>query len=210
MSDKLVELKTDNDFIIDLMYAATENMLQTDIYSEVGLGNRCFMHPDMLEALNKLRATLKEHNLKLKIKDAYRPPLAHEKMLQIIPMEGFFARTPERSQHCHGSAIDCILVNREDDEELAYPCRVDAYEKRYAEQIAQGKWDDFKKHLEHAKYTWTSSPEAEIKNREFQRKLLEQVGLEALEHEWWHFNLPHKEKYPLVDFRNENGKFIFL
>ena len=137
MSDKLVELKTDNDFIIDLMYAATENMLQTDIYSEVGLGNRCFMRPDMLEALNKLRATLKEHNLKLKIKDAYRPPLAHEKMLQIIPMEGFFARTPERSQHCHGSAIDCILVNREDDEELAYPCRVDAYEKRYAEQIAQ-------------------------------------------------------------------------
>lgn len=71
----LVEIKSDDDFEIDMMYAKTQNMMQTDVYSAVGMGNR----------------------------------------------------------------------------------------------------------------------------REMLRQMMENVGLLALEHEWWHFNLPNKEKYPLVN-----------
>lgn len=204
----LIEIKTDDDFIIDLMYAGTENMMQTNVYERVGLGNRCFVQQDMFIKLEALRPKLREKGLKLKIKDAYRPPLAHEMMLKIIPMEGFFARTPERSQHCHGSAIDCVLCTREGTE-LKFPCQVDAYEKKYAEQIARGEWAEFQQHLKKASYNWQNSTMEELANRGLQKELMESVGFKSLEHEWWHFNLPDKDKYPMVEFRINHNQIEF-
>lgn len=195
----LVEVKSDDDFEIDMMYAKTQNMMQTDVYSAVGMGNRCFVQPDLWECLQNLRPILQTKGLKLKICDAYRPPLAFDLMKKITPMEGFFAATAERSQHCHASAIDVTLLDKKG-VELDFPCAVDAYEEKYALQVLQGKVDEFYKHLEKAKYSWNAPEDAEkIKNREMLRQMMENVGLAALEHEWWHFNLPNKEKYPLVN-----------
>lgn len=205
---RLVEIKTDETFIIDMMYAGTENMMQTAVYQEVGLGNRCFVHPDLAQCLKKLQPLLQERGLKLKICDAYRPVQAFYRMKEIIPMQGFFAATAERSQHCHASAIDAVLTDS-DGCELKFPCRVDAYEPKYAQQIRQGQWDEFRQHLEKAKYSWNEGENSEsIKNRTMFRALMEQAGFEALEHEWWHFNLPHKENYPLIDCECTKGNEI--
>ena len=194
----LVEIKSDDTFVVDMMYAKKDNMMQTDVYSAVGMGNRCFVQPDLGDCLQKLRPVLHQKGLKLKICDAYRPPLAFERMKKIIPMEGFFARSAERSQHCHASAVDVTLLD-ENGAELAFPCVVDGYEKKYALQVLQGEVKEFYQHLEKAKYSWNAPEDAEkIKNREMLRRMMEDVGLAALEHEWWHFNLPNKEKYPLV------------
>lgn len=208
---RLMEIKTDDEFVVDMMYARCDNMMQTPVYQQVGMGNRCFVQPDMMDCLMKLRPLLREKRLKLKICDAYRPVKAFYLMKQIIPMEGFFALTPERSQHCHASAVDVTLLN-EDDQELKFPCNVDAYEEKFAVQIARGQWDDFKQHLKKAKYDWFAEGfEKEIQNRTMLRDMMENVGLKALEHEWWHFNLPNKEKYPLIEAEfEENGQVRFF
>lgn len=208
MVNILEEIKSDDDFIVDLMYCGTKNMLLQDIYGKVGLGNRCFVRPEMKEILEKVRKELRKRQLKLKIKDGYRPPRAHELMLEIIPMVGFFARSPELSQHCHGSAIDVILCD-DAGKELRFPCNVDGYEEHFAKEIKRGEWAAFREHLERGKYTWFSEAEKEsIDNRNLQRAILEDSGLKALEHEWWHFNMPNKELYDMVEF-DPTGKNIF-
>ena len=80
----------------------------------------------------------------------------------------------------------------------------------YADEISAGRWDDFRHHLEKAKYTWNDPAAARaVANRDMLRRLMEQAGFTALEHEWWHFNLPDKEKYPLIDFSLWNGQPVF-
>ena len=209
---KLQEITTNEFFTVDMMYAGVNNMLRTNIYERVGLGNRCFVCDDMYACLQRLAPMLWQRGLKLKICDAYRPPLAHRLMKEIIPMSGFFAAEPEKSQHCHASAVDVSLINAATGQELSFPCEVDAYTPYFAEQIALGKWDEFRTHLEKAKYSWVGrSPQdaALIANRSLLRDLMEQAGLQALEHEWWHFNLPDKDKYPMVDFGLVDGQFCF-
>ena len=209
---KLQEITTNEFFTVDMMYAGVNNMLRTNIYERVGLGNRCFVCDDMYACLQRLAPMLWQRGLKLKICDAYRPPLAHRLMKEIIPMSGFFAADPEKSQHCHASAVDVSLINAATGQELSFPCEVDAYTPYFAEQIALGKWDEFRTHLEKAKYSWVGrSPQdaALIANRSLLRDLMEQAGLQALEHEWWHFNLPDKDKYPMVDFGLVDGQFCF-
>ncbi len=208
---QLVEILSDDEFVVDMMYARYDNMMQTPVYQQVGMGNRCFVHRDLADCLMKLKPLLQEKRLKLKICDAYRPVKAFYLMKKIIPIEGFFALSPERSQHCHASAVDVMLLN-EDGQELKFPCAVDAYDEKFAAQIARGQWDDFKKHLEKAKYDWCADGfEVEIQNRTMLRDMMENVGLEALEHEWWHFNLPNNEKYPLIEAEfEENGQARFF
>ena len=100
---ELKEIKSNEVFTVDMMYAGTNNMLRTNIYGRVGLGNRCFVCADMYACLQKVAPQLQQRGLKLKICDAYRPPLAHQMMKEIIPMPGFFAAEAIRSQHCHAS-----------------------------------------------------------------------------------------------------------
>ncbi len=195
----LVEIISDDVFVVDLMYAKKENMLLKDVYSIIGMGNRCFVQPDLWFCLQKLIPILRENQFKLKICDAYRPKEAFDLMKKIVPMKGFFAQSAELSQHCHASAIDVTLLDNNGNE-LDFPCAVDAYEEKYAKQVVQGEVDEFYKHLEKAKYSWNAPEDAKkIKNRDMLRQMMETVGLLSLPHEWWHFNLPNKEKYPLVN-----------
>ena len=207
---ELVEIKNNRHFIVDMMYCGTENMMMTDVYGQIGLGNRCFVHPDVAKLLENLKAPLKENGWRLKFCDAYRPPVAFKVMKKIIPQPGFFAACAEKSQHCYATAIDVTLVD-ENGRELDFPCRVDAYERKYAEQLARGEWDEFNAHLEKAKYSWNAPEDAaKIANRDNFRKMMEEAGFKALEHEWWHFNLSGKEMYSMVNFEiAENGEFVF-
>ena len=123
---ELKEIKSNEVFTVDMMYAGTNNMLRTNIYGRVGLGNRCFVCADMYACLQKVAPQLQQRGLKLKICDAYRPPLAHQMMKEIIPMPGFFAAEAIRSQHCHASAVDVCLVNAATGQELDFPCKVAA------------------------------------------------------------------------------------
>ena len=200
----LAEVKGDC-FIIDMMYARSQNMVGQPVYEQIGFGNRAYLHRDMWNILQKAEPWLKAHRLKLKICDAYRPPLAHMKLREIIPAPGFFALSPERSQHCRGTAVDVALLDA-DGVELVYPTLVDAYDENFAKEVQAGNLQGFFRYLQKASLDYRDDqiPEA-IRNRDELCSLMQSAGLVPAprRHEWWHYELPdgRTEKYPLIDFK---------
>ena len=198
--EKLVTI-TDPHFIIDMMYARTNNMVQHAVYEEIGFGNVAYLHIDAYEKLTSVVPTLEKLNLKMRICDAYRPPLAHLRLLEIIPREKakFFAETPEKSNHCHGTAIDVCLTDM-DGNNLLYPTEIDAFEPRFAEQVKQGQFGEFEKHLVKARHDYMDAPKEAVENRQFLKKLMEDAGFEAIPHEWWHYNIIGFQNYPMIEW----------
>ena len=188
-------------FIVDMMYARTNNMIARAIYEEIGFGNVAYLHPDTLQSLLSVVPTLEKLNLKMRICDAYRPPIAHEKMLEIIPYEKakFFAKTPERSNHCHGTAVDVCLTDNLGNN-LLYPTEIDAYKEIYSKQILNGEFSDFAKHLISSRHDYMQADNKAIKNRLFLKNLMEEHGFESISHEWWHYNLKGWQNYPVINW----------
>ena len=186
-------------FITDMMYARNNNMVGRAVYQDVGYGNQAYMHQDVATALLKIVPVLQQKNLKMRICDAYRPPIAHQKLLEIIPFQGFFAATPERSNHCHGTAIDICLTD-ENGKNLCYPTEIDAYEKRFQEQVCRGDFSEFQKHLKKARHDYMEAPAEALENRAFLKSLMESYGFESIMHEWWHYNLKGWQSYPVVEW----------
>ncbi len=203
MNSNLFEIKNDKYFIIDMMYASLKNnMVGVAVYEEIGLGNRAFVHRDLWEKLKQAIPYLQSHNLKMKICDAYRPPIAHTRLKEVIPQAGFFASCAEASLHCHGTAIDICLCDAHDIE-LVYPTKVDAYDEVYAQQVQSGNLESFFAYLKQARHDFVSdlSPEA-LKNRAELLSLMQNIGLKAITNEWWHYELPEgkSDNYPLIDY----------
>lgn len=196
---------TDPHFITDMMYARTNNMVGRAVYEEIGFGNRAYMHKDIENALLKLIPFLEENKLKMRICDAYRPPLAHQKLLEIIPRSQacFFAETPAKSNHCHGTAVDVCLTDINGNN-LVYPTEIDAYEKRFQEQVCRGHFEDFQQHLIKARHDYMGASAEAVKNRQTLKDLMESVGFEAILHEWWHYNIKNWQNYPVVEWDNQS------
>jgi len=188
-------------FIIDMMYAKSDNIIMHPVYLEVGFGNQAIAHVDAVIRLHDLAHELSLLNLKMRICDAYRPPVAHQRILQLIKVDGLFASKPENSMHCYGTAIDCCLTD-EKGRDLKFPTEVDAYEKKYARQLARGDSADFNKHFAKARHDFMDTKYAEaINNRELLKRLMTSVGFETISHEWWHYQLPGgNTDYPFVEW----------
>ena len=200
IKNSLTEITGDR-FIIDMMYATVENIFLHPVYLEVGFGDRAYVHVDVAVRLQELAAELTSLHLKLRIRDAYRPPVAHKRILDLIKVDGLFASKPENSLHCYGTAIDCCLTD-EKGRNLKFPTEVDGYDKKYAKQIAKGDTEAFYKHLEKARHDFMDTKYAEeINNRMLLKKLMTSVGFETIGSEWWHYQLPGgKEDYPMIDW----------
>lgn len=186
-------------FIIDMMYARPNNMVGQAVYQEIGFGNKAYVHPVVNEALLSLVPELERRRCKMRICDAYRPPLAHKKMLEIVPIKGFFAADYKRSNHCHGTAVDVCLTDL-NGYNLVYPTQIDAYEEKYAKQVLAGDFSEFQKHLVKARHDYMAATGQAIENRETLRSMMEQAGFEPISHEWWHYNIKGWADYPVVEW----------
>lgn len=205
---KLVEIKNDADFIVDMMYAKPTNMSGIDAYGQIGLGNRCFIRPEAAENLENLRPKLRAEHLKLKVFDGYRPPQSHTLMMNAMPVKGLYADSAFLSSHCHAAALDVCLC-REDGEELDFPTKVDAYLPRFADEVHRGVLDGYRENLKKAAYAYTSGNARENENRQKLCDLMESAGFERFASEWWHFDLPRAKEYPLVQFKVLDGQCVF-
>lgn len=183
-------------FLVNLMYATSENITQIPVYQDFGL-SQAYVHHDVYEALLKLVPTLKKEKLKLKFYDAYRAPEAHRKLRQLVPINGFFASCPEASLHCRGTAVDVCLCD-EAGVELAYPTPVDCYLPQFAKDIQSQNTQAFFDYLQHARHDYTEASIEETNNREYLKALMESVGFESIIHEWWHYNFKNGQSYPLI------------
>jgi len=195
----LVEIK-DSHIIVDMMYARTNNMTGHAVYQEIDFGNVAYVHQDVMQKLQSIIQILEKENLKMRICDAYRPPLAHNRLLEIIPIEGFFARDYARSNHCHGTAIDICLTDINGNN-LTYPTEIDAYEEQYQKQVCTGNFTNFQKHLIKARHDYTGATKEAMANRQFLKELMESHGFESIPHEWWHYNISGWQNYPVIEWQ---------
>ena len=200
--EKDLVLLDDPHFIIDMMYARPNNMFGKAIYEDIGFGKKAYLRQETIDALLKVIPFLEKNNLKMRVCDAYRPPIAHQQMLSIVPYEKaqLLAQTPERSNHCHGTAVDVCLTDG-NGKNLIYPTEIDAYEKRFQEQVKQGHFEGFEQHFQKARQDYMETSDAAIRNRKQLRDLMESVGFESISREWWHYNLKGWQNYPLIEWR---------
>ena len=193
----LIELNGER-FIIDLMYAGTRNIASFAAYEEIGLGNRAFVHLQVFENLMKIVPILENNHLKMCIRDAYRPPLAHILLQKKVAIPGLFAANYQLSNHCHGTAVDVCLAD-ESGKLLSYPTETDAYSDDIAQAVRKGNFTPLQENLCKARHDYMQAPYEALANRSFLKELMEDNGFLSIPHEWWHYNLKGFEKYPVIE-----------
>ncbi len=171
----LIELSPEH-WLIDMPYADQRNFTGQAVYDYA----YCYLHQEAYQCLltvKKLAACL---GLQLKIFDAYRPPEAQFILWHHTPDPDFLAN-PYRhgSGHSRGVAVDLTLVDNITHTELEMGTPFDEF----------------------SDYAWhghTEISQEAQKNRLLLLGLMTQAGFEHYQHEWWHYNLPHTRRYPLV------------
>lgn len=193
-------IKVEHDrFIINLLYATDNNVLGYPIYQELGL-DICLAHPDLYEKIMKLPPLLEEKSLKLVIYDIYRPVPVQQKFWDMLPDERYVDPPEKGSLHNRGVAIDCYLA-QEDGTPLPFPTAPDGYIKGIDKD-----WDNWMAYLEKAHHTYvgTSDEKEACDNRDMLRNMMEKVGLQALNEEWWHYEIKDAYGYPIVDIFDDD------
>lgn len=180
-----------NRFVIDLMYAKSENISGHPVYQECGFGNRAYLNKEAREALLKLVPILEEQHFKLLIADSFRPTEAHNRLLELVPVPGLFKSEAALSMHCKGLAIDCCLVH-EDGTFLEYPTAIDAYTPEFAQEIRKKDYKNYLSHLQKGRHDYYDLNQECLFNRTQLKKLMERCGFQAIPNEWWHYNFINK------------------
>ena len=176
-------LDIDNDFIIDLRYATEDNFTGQQIYQS----GECWIDEHSAKILVKAKNIFKEAGYRVKVWDAYRPIHAQRKFWEIMPDDNFVARPPDvskmtefRHTHMNGQCVDVTLKDL-DGNYVEMPCPFDTMDKRASLACE------------------ANSPEGR-KNGEYLKQVMESVGFQAYEGEWWHFYDVSTEPVPYSDY----------
>lgn len=170
------EIDFDSTSMINRMaYADTANFMHQKIYPCA----RCFLRPEVAEALEKAGEIAQDKGLKLIIYDCYRPYGFQRKMYEIVNNPKYVAKPGKGSNHNRGAAVDLALANED------------------GALLDMGNdFDDFSE-LSHYN-NLEISPEAK-KNRKTLRSIMKKAGFSPYDNEWWHFDY-RKKIYPVSGF----------
>lgn len=176
-------LDLDKDFIIDLKYATADNFTGVKIYQS----GECWVHEHTAKILIEAKNIFKEAGYRVKVWDAYRPIRAQKKFWEVMPNDDFVARPPDmttlkvfRPTHMNGMCVDVTLTDM-DGNEIEMPCPFDTMDER-------------------ASLSCELNPENGRKNGKYLKKVMESVGFQAYEGEWWHFYDVSTEPVPFTDY----------
>lgn len=173
------EIKMDTLGMVNKMaYADTANFMKQKIYPCA----RCFLRPEVAEALEKANTLANAKNLKLVIFDCYRPYGYQQKMYEIVNNPKYVAPPGKGSNHNRGAAVDLSLADEN------------------GNLLDMGnEFDDFSS-LSH--YISDKILEKAQNNRKLLRGIMTEAGFMPYDNEWWHFDY-RKKKYETSDFRWE-------
>ena len=175
------------------MYNKSDNLFGRPIYSDLGL-TEGYVHSDMIPLLQDLNERLLKESFYLLIYDAYRPKNVQIEMWNILPDSRYVAPPEKGSKHNRGCAIDCYLLDK-NKTPLDFPTTPDGYYMGCRNNL-----EEWLIYLEKASHSFICSPEESIKqrNREKLLSLMEKSGFISLDEEWWHYELPNAECYPII------------
>lgn len=176
-------LDLDDDFIIDLKYATSDNFTHEVIYDS----NECYLDEHTAEILIAAKNLFRTDGYYVKVWDGYRPIRAQRKFWEIMPNEEFVARPPDmsviktfRPTHMNGMCVDITLCDNE---------------KKEIEMPSQ--FDDF---TEKAHLSSSLISEKSRRNATYLKNVMESVGFQAYDGEWWHFYDVSTEPKPFSDY----------
>lgn len=178
---KLVEI--DDDFIIDLRYATSDNFTGQKIYAS----GECWMDRHTAAILIEAKDIFKKAGYRVKIWDAYRPIRAQRRFWEVMPDNNFVARPPDmsiiktfRPTHMNGLCVDVTLTDM-DGKEIEMPCPFDEMTGR-------------------ASLLSPDISEEGRRNGLYLKQVMESVGFLGYKNEWWHFYDVTTEPTPFLDF----------
>ncbi len=168
---------------VDIRYATTRNFTGVAFYP-VG---RCMLRRDAAERLARAQEALARRGLGLLVWDCYRPFSAQQRLWKLVHDPRYVARpvaaadgTPvEGSQHHGGAAVVLTLVGA-DGSAVEMPTDHDDFSARAHRDSRAG------------------SPAARA-NAAILEQVLVAEGFAPLPTEWWHFDAPGWQRYPLSD-----------
>jgi len=175
-SQRLIDMrKTFPQLAIDLKYATADNLTGQPIYRDAhGL-----LHADAVDALSKSIEIARVAGFTLLILDAYRPPKAQAILWRTCPNQDYVAPLTRGSNHSRGTAVDVTLIDE------------------HGAIVDMGTGFDEMSELSHP-YHPAVAVQAQ-RNRLMLNAIMSGGGFIGIATEWWHFELPGSENYPLID-----------
>ena len=166
------------DLVLDLRYASDNNFTKKRMYPKNT--SHSFLRLAAVSALANVQKELNGIGYGLKIFDAYRPYSVTEKFWELIHDDRYVADPSKGSGHNRGIAVDLTIIDLHTQKELKMPTGFDNF-------------------TDSAHHDFTALPEEALKNRKLLKETMEKYGFEAFSTEWWHYSLPHPEKYEVLD-----------
>ena len=160
---------------IDLIYAGVDNLAGKQIYQDP----RCLLHRDAEACLRKASQLARQSGLTLKILDAYRPPYAQLLLWEALPNPEYVRDPGLGSHHTRGVAVDLTLIDTD------------------GQVLDMGTGFDDMREQSHQFYA--DLPPQVQRNRLLLLGIMLSAGFTYMDSEWWHFELPNADEYPLID-----------
>ncbi|MBC7186394.1 MAG: M15 family metallopeptidase [Calditrichaeota bacterium] len=175
-STDLVDIRgLDSTIVVDLKYATADNFVGDTLYA----ANVCFLRRPTAERLVRVQRRLREAGLGLKVYDCYRPLSVQWRMWELVPDTRYVADPRKGSRHNRGAAVDVTLVDS-NARELPMP----------------SSFDDF---TERASRSFMAAPPEALHHRALLEEAMTAEGFLPLPSEWWHFDDPEWQRYPVLD-----------
>jgi zinc D-Ala-D-Ala dipeptidase len=175
----LIEITTlDPSLKLDIRYATPNCLVGRPVYREA----RAFLHREVAEALVRVHRRLRSDGVGLLIFDGYRPWSVTKIFWDETPEEHriFLANPVEGSIHNRGFAVDLSLYDLATGKEVAMPSEFDEMSERSYISYEGG------------------TPESR-QSRDLLKVAMNEQGFTGIRFEWWHFNYPGWQEYPVLD-----------
>ena len=170
------EVKFSKNIYKQMVYANKDNFTKEKIYPCA----RCFLRPEVAQALALAQKSANELGLTLLVFDCYRPKEFQEKMYNIVNNPKYVAKPKGKgSMHNRGLAVDLALSDTNG-----------------VILDFGGNFDDFS---ENAHHDFKDISANARRNRKLLKKIMQDAGFTFYQFEWWHYNYKHVD-YSLDDF----------
>ncbi len=176
----LVDLRLISPSIVfDIRYATANNFVGKVLYP----APFCFLQEAAAWRLDKVERALRKKGMGLKVFDGYRPLSVTKIFWEFLPDPCYCADPAKGSRHNRGASVDAALVDAFG-QELLMPSGYDVMGER-------------------AHLSYRGAPKEALLNRERLQEAMREAGFLHWEEEWWHFDDPDWESYPVLDLTFE-------
>lgn len=159
---------------VALAYATTDNLTGRILYAEA----RAMLRPEAASALYRAADAFAAQGLRVTLLDVYRPAAVQRAFWALLPNSDYVADPSLGSDHTRGIAVDLTLTDANGPLDMGTGFDASVVQSHHGR-------DDVS--------------EAAIRNRLLLKGVMEAAGFQALATEWWHYALPNRADFPLID-----------